>query len=463
MSHVDKPRCNAFSGAVSDGDCSGIPVSSLLTDSSTPRRSALQTLLGLSALSCAAALPSCRLRKRSPGLEYARALRTVLDRIREKESGSLRDAANLFAHTIIARHLCFLATADPQRTGYLSEDTPGLPRIFVCLRSRGMADTVQPGDAVLATALGELTGLSKVRGAKLAGITSPLVSDDYSPEEGKKLVKVPAMGELADIVIRTRLPLWDGLVTIPEYPFGILPGAGVVELATVTALAGEVYRRTEKTVPIERVGPRDAMEFFKTVVKRMEKVRDQEEDFAKAAALLGNKVRHSGTLWVYDRRGALARELARESGSPVFARPITKEQITDGTLRVIDGLIFASLESNLPEDLHLIRMARGITQAIVTICPRAEGGGYRIYNEAPAGLDNFSPEKEGVRKFDNNARTYLHTGGILNLTLFWMLIGEVIGYLIDGGNIPCCLMGSHLSGSAAYNEEARRKARERGF
>ncbi|MHB9028570.1 MAG: phosphoheptose isomerase family protein [Candidatus Latescibacterota bacterium] len=463
MSHLDKPRCNAFPGAVSDGNCPEIPVSSLQSDNSIPRRRALRNLLGLSSLPLAAALPSCTLGKRSPGMEYARALRTVLERIREKESDSIRDAANLFAHTIIARHLCFLATADPQHTGYLGEDTPGLPRIFVYLRSREMAETIQPGDAALATALGELTGLSRVRGAKLAGITSPAVSDDYSPEECKKLTKAPAMGESADIVIRTRLPLWDGLVTIPEYPFGILPGAGVVELATVTALAGEVYRRTEKTMRVEGVGPRDAMEFLRTVVKRMEKVRQQEENFAKAATLLGKKVRSSGTLWVYDRRGALARELARESGAPVFARPITKEQITDGTLRVIDGLIFASLESNLPEDLHLIRMARGITQAVVTICPRAEGGGYRIYNEAPAGLDNLSPEKEGVRKFDNNARTYLHTGGILNLTLFWMLLGEVIGYLMNGGNIPCCLMGSHLSGYVVYNEEARKKARERGY
>jgi len=426
-------------------------------------RRALLNLLGGSSLSLAAALQSCSFRKQSPGMVYARNLCEVLTRIREKESDSIRDAANLFAHAIMARNLCFLAAANPLQTGYLGEDTPGLPRIFVYLRSREMAETIQPGDAVLATAIGDFTGLAKVHGAKLAGITSPMVSDDYLPEERSRLAPVPTMGESADIIIRARLPLWDGLAAIPEYPFGILPGAGVVELAAVTALAGEVYRRTEKTVRIERVRPRDALEFLDTAIKRIEKLRSQEQELTTAAALLSKKILNSGTIWVYDRRGALARELARKSGSPAFARPITKEQITDGTLRVIDGLVFASLESNLPEDLHLIRMAAGVTRAIVTICPLVEGGGYRIYKEASAGLDNLSPEKEGVRKFDSNARTYLHTGGILNLTLFWMLMGEVISSLITGGKIPCCFMGAHLAGSGKYNAEMEKKALERGF
>jgi hypothetical protein len=83
------------------------------------------------------------------------------------------------------------------------------------------------------------------------------------------------------------------------------------------------------------------------------------------------------------------------------------------------------LESNLPEELHLIRMARGITNGIVTICPRGQGGGYRLYLESPSNLDNVSPEKGGIESFDNNDRTFLHTGGILNLALFGILMREI--------------------------------------
>ncbi len=423
----------------------------------------LHRLARYSALPLTAMASSCSLRTSTPGAEYSRRVCALLDTIRSEESAALRDTANLFAGTIIARNLCFLATSNLQRPGYLNEDTPGLPRAFVFLRSREMAETIRPGDAVLVTAPGELAGIARVRGAKLAGLTSPAVSDDYSPEERLKQTGVPALGETTDLVVRTRIPVWDGLVDIPEYPFGILPGSGVVELAVVTALAGEVYRRSEGSVRREGARARDALEFLGTVMDRVKTLDGQREDLAKAAELVGKKVLNRGTLWVYDRRGALARELARSSGVPLFARPINKEQITDGTLRAIDGLVFASLETNLPEDLHLIRMARGVTNAIVTISPRVEGGGYRIYNEAPAGLDNRSPEKEGVRKFDNDARTFLHTGGILNCTLFWMLLGETIGHCITAGQVPCCLMGPHLAGSVEYNAQARETAQKRGW
>lgn len=427
------------------------------------RRTALLRIAGLSALPVAMTLPSCSFRKSSPGVRYARELLRILDTIRKREEPAFRDAANLFAHTIIARNLCFLANDLPQLPGYLGEDTPGLPRVFVYLRSREMAETLRPGDAAFVTAPGELAGIARERGAKIVGMTSPLVLDDYTPEERDKLGPVTAIGELADIVIRTRLPFSDGLVTIPEYPFGVLPGSGPVELATVTALAGEVYRRTEKALRIESVGPRDATGFLETVSKRIRTAEKREKNFAEASALAAKKILNRGVLRVYDRQGALTRELARGAGTPAFVQPVTREQITGGTLRAIDALVFASLESDLPEDLHLIRMARGITNAIITISPKVEGGGYRIYNEALAGIDNLSPEKEGVRKFDNNARTYLHTGGILNVTLFWMLVGEIMGELIQAGDIPCCLMGNHLAGSAAYNANALRKAQLRGF
>ncbi len=426
------------------------------------RRNALR-MLGLSALPILGAPLSCSIGKQSPGMQYSRALVKILKKIRAEEETPLRDAANLLAHTVIARNLCFIVTGDPVNPGYLGEDTPGLPRVFVCLRTREMAETVRAGDAVLATFPGELAAVAKARGARVVGISSPMVSDDYGTEDRNRLTAEREMAALAPMVIQTRVPVWDGLVNLPDYPFGILPGSGVVELATVTALAGEVYRRSEKVIRLEKVGPRDALEFLDEVVKRIRKLHQEREAFTNASELIGKKILNRGVLWVYDRVGALSRELARGGGVPAFARPISKEGITDGTLRAIDGLVFASLESNNPEDLHLIRMARGVTSAIATICPREAGGGYRIYNEAPSGMDNLSPEKDGVRKFDNNSRSFLHTGGILNGTAFWMLLGEIIGFMIEAGQVPCCFMGQHLAGSEKYNAQARAKALARGF
>ena len=416
---------------------------------------------GMSALSLLGWLFSCSVGKETPGLRYIRAVHRTLDRIRKEERNSIRDAANLFARTIISRNLCFLATAHPSNPGYLNEDTPGMPRIFVYLRSREMAETLRSGDALLATSPGEMVRVARMNGAKIAGFCSPSVPDCYGPEDRNQLAPGEGFAGAARPLIRSFLPVWDGMVNLPEYPFGVLPGSGPVEMTAVTALAGETYRRSERTVRIEHARSRDAFEYIGEVMRRLRLLEDQSEAALEAAETAAKKILNRGVLRVYDRRGGLTRELESGAGIPTFVRPITEKGITDSTLRPIDSLVFASLESNQPEDLHLIRMARGVTNAITTICPREGSGGYRIYNEAPSSLNNLSPEREGVRKFDNNTRTFLHTGGVLNAVSFWMLIGEITGKLIAAGRIPLFSMGAHLAGSEEHNADVRARA-ERG-
>jgi len=279
----------------------------------------------------------------------------------------------------------------------------------------------------------------------------------------KHYISQEGFGDDVRPVMRSLLPYGDGLVNIPEVGFGILLGSGPVELALMTALAGEVYRRSERSVRIEHLRPRDAMEYLNTLARRIRMLNEQAEPLRSAAGMIAKKLLNRGTLWVYDRRGGLAREIGRGSGAPAFLRVIGPKQITDGSLRPIDALIFASLESNQPEDLHLIRMARGVTNAIVIVCPCEQGGGYRIYNEAPASLDNKSPEKDGIRKFDNNTRTFLHTGGVLNCALFWALAGEIAGKIIAAGRAPGFFMPSYLTGSVEHNEELRANVGKGGW
>ncbi len=427
------------------------------------RREFISRAAEITALPFIAAVNSCVPGKDTPGLRYLASLEKVFLRIKKEEQDELRDIANLCAKAVLSRNLCFLATAQPGEPGYLSEDSPGLPRIFVYIRSREMADTIRSGDIVLADAPGEFVRVARVNGAKIAGICMPCVPDCANESQKKQYISREGYGDDVRPVMRALLPFGDGLVNIPEANFGILPGSGPVELALMTALAGEVYRRSERSVRIEHLRPRDAIEYLGTVAHRTRMLGEQADAVRSAAETIAKKLINRGTLWVYDRRGGLAREIAGGAGVPAFLRVIGPRQITDGSLRPIDALIFASLESNQPEDLHLIRMARGVTNAIVTLCPREQGGGYRIYNEAPASLDNKSPEKDGIRSFDNNTRTFLHTGGVLNGALFWALVGEVVGKIIAAGRVPGFFMARHLAGSVEYNDELRAKVEKGGW
>ncbi len=175
------------------------------------------------------------------GLRYLASLEKVFLRIKKEEQDELRDIANLCAKAVLSRNLCFLATAQPGEPGYLSEDSPGLPRIFVYIRSREMADTIRSGDIVLADAPGEFVRVARVNGAKIAGICMPCVPDCANESQKKQYISREGYGDDVRPVMRALLPFGDGLVNIPEANFGILPGSGPVELALMTALAGEVY------------------------------------------------------------------------------------------------------------------------------------------------------------------------------------------------------------------------------
>ena len=355
---------------------------------SVSRRHFLQYSFCIPSLSIAAAFLSCGFNRKSSGIRYLDALHHILKEIRSKEESPIRDASNLFAQAMINRNRCFLAVSDPLNPGYYAEGSLGLPPVFVLLRSLEMAVTIREGDALLTMVAGEIPELAKKQGATVVGLPG---------------------------AART----------------GILSGSGPVLLAIVTALAGEIYRRSEGVGRTGNQPPHDAIRFLDTISSRLENLKKQRENLRKAALLAGEKILHGGNLWLYNRNGAFAREIA--AGTPGFARIITPEGITGGALREKDALVFASLTSNAPEEIHLLRMARGITNGIVTICPHEESGGYRLYRESPSGLDNLSPEKEGIETFDNGARTFLHTGGILNLAIFGMLVGEITAFLDSRG------------------------------
>ncbi|MDP2984521.1 MAG: hypothetical protein Q8O92_14475 [Candidatus Latescibacter sp.] len=334
-----------------------------------------------------AAFLSCGFNRKSSGIRYLDSLHHILKEIRSKEESPIRDASDLFAQVLINRNRCFLAVSDPLNPGYYAEGSFGLPPVFVLLRSREMAVTIREGDALLTTVAGEIPELAKKQGATVVGLPGAASAKNSSP----------------------------------------------VLLAIVTALAGEIYRRSEGVGRTGNQPPHDAIRFLDTISSRLKNLKKQRENLRQAALLAGEKIQRGGTLWLYDGRGMFAREIEEGSGTPGFAKIITPMGITDGTLREKDALVFASLTSNAPEEIHLIRMARGITNGIVTICPHEESGGYRLYRESPSGLDNMSPEKEGIETFDNGARTFLHTGGVLNLAIFGMLVGEITAFLDSQG------------------------------
>ncbi|MCE5250577.1 hypothetical protein LLG96_10210 [bacterium] len=429
----------------------------------SPRREFLKKMLASSALPLYQLSLSCGKPPASSAETYLHALMKIFSVIIRTESGAIRDAANLSADTLIARNRCFLYTGFPAQPGYLNEDMPGLPRIFINLRSLPMAETIRSGDMLLATDTGEFTDIARKNGARIVGITSPPFTDEYKQSLYGSFAVIKHMGDSADMLIRSHLPFRDGLVKRPEYPFSILPATIPVRLLLVMALAGETYRRSGGIGLTGNTLPRDAAGFIGTVLGRMNELANQAATIHQAGTMAAEHIAGGGRLWIYDSRDALKTMLPDASGIPLFAHPISRQEIQGGFLKSGDVVLFGSLRSNATGDLNLIRALRSVTNAVITICPRDETGGYRLFKESAHGLDNLSSESTGVMSFDDGRPPFLHTGGIMNCILMWMVIGAITDSLAERGEPPCYLMGSHLAGSEQYNAEALAIADKRGY
>jgi len=430
-----------------------------------PRRSFIESLIAVSTLS-ASALPiicSCSRGSASSATGYLNAILGILKKIKTQEIDAIRDASNLFADTIISRNRCFIFTKDTATAGYPNDITPGLPRVFIPVRSRAMAEIIHHGDVILTSSPGEIAVIAGKMGATVVGLTSPVTIDDYAKKESVNFTGKQRLGDISSILIRSHLPLWDGLVKHPKYPFGILPGSGPVHGSVITAVAGETYRRSGGIGLTNSSSPEEALSFLETVTERIVRLHGCRERIREAGSLAAKKILNGGRLWVYDRRDDLRREISGGAGVPVFAQPLSGEGITDGTLQSGDVLIFGSLMSNDRVDLDMINKSQNITDAIISLCPHDQTGGYRIFKKSAVSLNNLSYEKDGIRTFDNGTKKFMQTGNILNSVLLWMVLGETTDSMILTGETPDYLMGTHLAGSEQYNADSIARARKRDY
>ncbi len=403
-----------------------------------PRRQFLQNSTAASLFYLLPVSLSCSKKRLSSGTLYLNSILDILKKIRSKEPDSIRDASNIFADTIISRNRCFIYTADSPVAAYLSESLTGLPPVFVPLRSEAMAETVRDGDALLTTSTGEIPETAGEKAAHIVGITSPSVFYGRGDNNPEKLTDNSPLRNISDVLIHSYLPERDGLVKLPEYhPSGILPGSVPALLAVITAVAGETYRRSGGIGLTGSSPPEDALSFLDILLERIGRLDDFKEKTSKAGDLAAERIHEHGRLWIYNARGTPGKEIAgSRAGVPLFAQSITRERISGGTLRTGDVLVFSAIRSNDPDDLNVMRMARKITGNIISLCPHEKTGGYRIFKESAASLDNLSYETDGILTFDNGTRRFMTTGAIINSVLLWYLLGETADRLIRAGEIP---------------------------
>ena len=423
------------------------------------RRTFLQHTVFGTAGACSIATLSCSGGQKSLADRYREAATGLLQTIITAEAAAIRDASNLIARSLVSKNRWFLSAETNGPKPFLPNRYPGLPVMYFYLGSRQMAHTLRKGDTVLTVATGIIPAVGRNRGASVIGITTPSVADEYDPS----LYKKPTMmSDLATVLIRSHLPAWDGLVQPGGIKAGMLPGSGIALQTILTALAGESYHRSGGLNRTDETSPRVAEAFFGRVGDRITASAQQSGLMAKTGELVTEGIRAGGRLYVYDPREILTRDITFGAGVPLMIASVTADSIRQGLLTENDTLVMGLTAPLSSGDYSVLSSAIEKTERVLLLHSPEVTGASDIVNRAVT-FDNLSPEPDGVLSFDNGARRFLSTAGIMNTLLFWSLVAEVTENLVQEGETPAFLMNNHLAASDDYNQKARSLYKQRGW
>jgi len=349
----------------------------------------------------------------------------TLKSLTQKKKEAFRDGANLIATTIIARNRCFFHTSNVFLDRFLRRHDSGLPKVFIPLITSEMASTVQEGDCLVTTHAGEIPDIARDNGARIIVITVSDTTDNKSGTETRTGDNNPDRYH-ADVSIEAHLSsgtsAQDTAGALYNRPLFAAPSY----MAITTALAAETYRRSGGIGLTDDSAPGDALFFLTSLRDRMLALNQQQEAFSAAFDMISRGIAEGGRVKVYDTGGILTGD---ENGASEYMEHIdmvSRETIHSGTINTTDTIIMTSLISNKPADITLMRNIRQTTDRTLSICPHDGVGGYRLFKETAAGLDNLSPEHDGIIAFDYDTRHFCTTGHIMNTVMVLTLANHIL-------------------------------------
>ncbi len=390
---------------------------------------------------------------------YCESAAKILQTIIKSEAATIRDASNFIADSLVSKNRWFLSAETNGPRPFLPNRYPGLPAMYYYLVSREMAYTVRKGDTIVTVTTGNIPAAGRNHGAAVAGITTPSVADEYDPAMFTNPVR---MGDLSTVLIKSHLPVWDGLVEISGANGAMFPGSGIVLQAILTAVAGESYHRSGGFHRTDETPPDIAGAFFRHAIKRILSTSQQKELIVETGNIASERIKSGGRLYVYDPKDIITRDIIFGAGIPLMIAPSPAELIKKGLLSEKDTLVMCLTSQLSSGDYTVLSSAIEKTSHIILLHSPSMTGSSDILQKTVS-LDNLSPESKGILSFDNGARSFLSTAGIMNTLLFWSLIAEISDHLIQDGEPPSFLMNSNLTGSSQHNDEARALHKKRGW
>ncbi len=307
------------------------------------------------------------------------------------ESDSIRDAANLFADTVIARKRCFFYDAQSQYSAFITDPTALLPPLFIPLRSKEMAETLSPEDTLMC-----------------------LTMDSVSRHAIENGIKTVWIGEASDNN--------GSAVAIPPHiqghdTFSFEPP---VLLSIISAIAAECYHRSGGIGLTDLSKPSLAMQVLNTVADSIEQIIESGDSLNSAAALISECIDMGGHVYATGN-GSFIESALQTATLPDFLEYRPQSSIGTDNITPGDCVIYSSASSNAAADMLTVSKIKKWTSHLISISPHESDSGFRLHKNAEIAIDNHSRDRDGLIGFDNGQSRYISTSLILNAALILTL------------------------------------------
>ncbi len=373
----------------------------------------------------------------------------------QKAYEAKRKGGNIYSHILTGHFAMFAGSAD----------RPGQPNLLPNKSDRKTKEDfekMKKGDFYITNGGARGIEEAKAKGAYTVAITNNYVKNDSHPVGFLRNDDATSVNDVADLVIDSQCPYYNGLVNAPQIPgFRICPSSGITQYlvywSATAALAnlmatkgkGSATEHPEKYYDM-------ALERFQMIGTDRPKIEAVTEVWTDL--VLGKQAR----MWVYGRPqkvepyGGTVNLFVNESYivasgtmlADIYAKNVDK-------VKKDDIVLIGSLESTNELEINAARHSKSVganTTAFTSFGLDGDSSGTHLFKEVDAAFNNYSDESEGVFTFKGFDKPICPMTGITGNTIHWMLMASWTDQMAQRGEMPCYWQGFHEREGQAYDK-----------
>jgi hypothetical protein len=322
-----------------------------------------------------------------------------------------------------------------------------------------------PNDMIITNTINPGNIEAMKRGIRVIGVTVNYYPFSRTPpEEGYQIEyegKILRLEDTVNDMIDSQMPWYNGLVHAPQNPdFAIIPGGGLAQAAVYWMAAAELAGlKASKSKNPESGGW--ARFYIQTCIDRAAMVGKDRPKYAAVGRKLADLVVNGARWWVFGANQALVSDASGVANGPMITRPYRANAVKSG-----DIVLIGAYTSNNPEEIAVARESRKKGAYVVAITPYSTDGdssGVRLYKEADAVFNSYSPESWGVVPITGLDRKVCPTTGVLGDLILWLTVAEWTDVMARRGEFPYFLKGLFMKNGREYNDRIRPYFEARGW